>query len=280
MLSLSHLLPDKLYCAPDGESGQGRQKTGRSGKTLTIRVPLGTQIVNTTSNTFIYDFVDESKLMLVKGGRGGKGNAFFKNSVRQAPDYAQPGESTDEQSFLFSLKLIADVGFVGFPNAGKSTLLKACTHAKPKIASYPFTTLAPNLGYINYNNIERILVADIPGILEGASQGHGLGLSFLKHIERVRLILFVLDINTAVGNNELDLLRKELDEYGAQLKQKPYLIIMNKVDCIDDIKFLEEWVSSMEEDKNKLILVSALNQYGIPQLKDKIKELIIPKNIV
>ncbi len=279
VLSLSHLFPDKLYFAQDGENGQGRQKTGRSGKTLTIRVPLGTQVFNTISKSFVYDFVDESTYLLAKGGRGGKGNTFFKNSVRQAPDYAQEGESTEEDSFLLSLKLIADVGFVGLPNAGKSTLLKSCTNAKPKIANYAFTTLTPNLGYIDYNNIERVLVADIPGILEGASQGHGLGLSFLKHIERVRLILFVLDINTTFANNELELLRKELDAYSSKLKDKPYLIIMNKVDCIDDKEFLEEWVSKMEEDKDKVVLVSALNRYGIPQLKDKIKNLVIIKDI-
>ena len=280
VISLNHLFLDKLYSAEDGKLGQGRQKTGRSGHDQIIKVPVGTQVYDANSKNLVFDFIDESKFLLAQGGRGGKGNTFFKNSVYQAPDHAQTGESTEKKSFLLSLKLIADVGFVGFPNTGKSTLLKACTNAKPKIANYSFTTLSPNLGYIDYENVERILVADIPGILEGASRGHGLGLSFLKHIERVKLILFVLDINTSTENDELNLLKIELDEYNLALKQKPYLVVINKIDCIDDKKFLKEWISSIEErePKNKIITTSALNGEGIHELKGKIRELLKQTN--
>ena len=275
VLNLGYLFPDRLYAAEDGQSGQGRQKTGRNGNDLTIQVPIGTQVFEQDSSKLLHDFVEESDFLLAKGGRGGRGNTFFKNSVRQTPDHAQPGESTQEKSFMLSLKLIADVGLVGFPNAGKSTLLKALTNAQPKIANYAFTTLTPNLGYIDYDHIERVLVADIPGILEGASRGHGLGLSFLKHIERVKLILFVLDVNTLTGNDELGLLRKELDAYGKELSQKPYLVIVNKIDCVDEPDFLKEWCAGMHaKEEDKITLLSALKEEGIDEAKNKIRELI------
>ena len=277
ILSLTHFFSDKLYAAENGGAGQGQQKSGRAGKDLILSVPFGTQVFDPASKQLIYDLVDDTPFVLAKGGKGGKGNIFFKNSIRQAPEYAQSGEVRVETSYLLSLKLIADVGFVGFPNAGKSTLLKACTNAKPKIAHYAFTTLSPNLGYIDYDHIDRVLVADIPGILEGASQGHGLGLSFLKHIERVRLILFVLDVNTALGDDELKLLRAELNAYNPNLSKKPYLVVINKIDRVDDHDFLEKWVQTIKENQEKIFCVSALKGNGISELKngiiDQLKKL-------
>ena len=274
VLSLGHLVSDKVYSAQKGRTGQGRQKTGKTGKSITLKVPLGTQLFDTTTQELLYDFTRESQFILAEGSKGGKGNTFFKNSKRQTPRQAQPGMPTYEKSFLLSLKLIADAGFVGLPNAGKSTLLKALTNAKPKIAEYAFTTLTPNLGYIHYDEIDKILIADIPGIIEGASKGSGLGLSFLKHIERVYLLVFVLDINTATVKDELKLLREELKYYNEKLNQKPYIIAMNKVDCITDKEFLRSWMLNTGEDPQNIVLTSALKGDGLDKLKQKIYKMV------
>ena len=274
VLSLNHLRKDKLYKAQDGRAGQGQQKSGKKGQDLYIKVPVGCQVIDTETDEIIKDFIDEEPWVFLHGGRGGKGNAFFTSSTRQAPRFAQEGEDTEEHSVKLSLKLIADIGLVGFPNAGKSTLLKALTNANPKIGNYPFTTLSPNLGVIELNESQRALVADIPGILEGASKGHGLGLSFLKHIERVKILLFVLDISQANVDLELKILRDELHHYNEELLNRPCLVVLNKIDLVDDEEFLADWIRSIEKENHTVIGISAHDGTGLNLLLEKIISLM------
>lgn len=269
VLNLGHLRPRKVYKAQNGLPGEGRNRTGKDGKPVVIKVPVGTQVYNSDTNELLYDLSEEGEYVLLEGGRGGKGNAFFKTAVRQTPRFAQPGEEGKELPIRLELKLIADVGFVGFPNAGKSTLLKALTDADVKIGDYPFTTLTPNLGVLTSEK-GRVLLADIPGIIEGASKGHGLGLSFLKHIERVRLIIFVLDIHSATVHDDLKILRSELDEYNPVLREKPYFIVLNKIDLIEDSDFVEEWSKSFQKSGDKVFVASAKTGQNVEQLKNEI----------
>jgi len=270
LLALSHIRPEHLYRARNGFPGEGSNCHGKKGADLVIRVPLGTQVIDPRTGALLHDFTEPGSFVAAKGGRGGKGNAFFRTARRQAPRFAQPGEETEEKEFLLSLKMIADVGLVGFPNAGKSTLLKALTDAKPKIANYPFTTLSPNIGVIEDLLHRPIIVADIPGILEGASKGYGLGLSFLKHIERVRLILFVIDLENAFVEEELRILRSELESYSAELLNKPALVVLNKIDRFQDKKFLRELVASYKKQGLNPFPVSAETREGVDKLKQEL----------
>lgn len=270
--TLSHIRHDRKYYAGNGHAGGGQNKTGRDGKDLIIKLPLGAQLLNPLTHTLIHDFTDEKPFLIAKGGRGGKGNAFFKSSTRQSPRFSQPGEQREPQHFMLSLKLIADVGLVGFPNAGKSSLLKALTKANPQIANYPFTTLSPNLGVLDVSVYKKIHLADIPGIIEGAAKGVGLGISFLKHIERVNLILFVLDMTNALVKEELEILRTELDTYNPVLNKRPFLVVFNKIDLIDDKNFLAEWIDSFQAEGIHPIAVSALSGEGLDVLRKNIAQ--------
>ncbi len=270
VLSLSHIRRKRKYFAENGRPGMGNDRSGRKGRDEVIRVPLGTQLLEAENRELVHDFDDTEPYLVVKGARGGKGNAFFKSSTRQAPRFAQPGEQTEEKKYILSLKLIADVGLVGFPNAGKSTLLAKLTHAKPKVANYPFTTLSPNLGMLDLEGVEQVVIADIPGILEGASKGVGLGLSFLKHIERVKVLLFVLDVTTTDVYEELQILRAELRSYNEKLLERPFIIVFNKCDLIDDEDFLQEWLSSFEEKGYKPLAVSAVTGLNLEKLTQTI----------
>ncbi len=269
VMALGHIRPERLYKAENGQPGMGNKCSGRRGQDLIIKVPFGTELIDPESGEVIHDFIDEEPFCAAKGGRGGKGNAFFANSVRQSPKFAQPGEETEERQFRLALKMIADVGLVGFPNAGKSTLLKSLTHANPKIAGYPFTTLTPNLGVMEHE-AGQITVADIPGILEGASRGYGLGLSFLKHIERVKLLVFVLDIATAHGTDELKILKSELSSYNKKLLQRPSLVVFNKADLVDDRQFLTDYIASFKAEGIDCLTVSAMTGEGLDLLKAEI----------
>lgn len=272
--TLNHIRYNKIYKAKNGLPGEGRNRTGRKGEDLVIKVPLGTQVFDESKKNLITDLTDEKPWLASKGARGGKGNAFFKTSTHQTPRFAQPGEETEIQAYFLSLKLIADVGLVGFPNAGKSTLLKALTSANAKIGDYPFTTLEPNLGVLDLNYRKKVIIADIPGIIEGASHGQGLGLSFLKHIERVKVIIYVLDVTMTEVKNELDLLKKELNEYNSELIQRPSIIVFNKVDKIEDNEFLNQWIASYKDLGMENVTISALNQSGLKNLLDKIETIL------
>lgn len=263
------------YKAQRGEHGMGSLKTGKNGKDELILVPCGSIIKNSETGEVLAELLtNDQEVKLLKGGRGGKGNNHFKNSTNQAPRIAQPGEKGIEETVLIELKLIADVGLVGFPNAGKSTLISKISSAKPKIADYAFTTLVPNLGIVKYGEYESFVVADIPGIIEGASSGKGLGIQFLRHIERTRLLLFMIDA-TNLTNAKLkkeflkdyDTLLKELKKYEADLLDKPRIICFTKIDAVSDELKSKLNKMKMKEDK---ILISSVTGENLKELKDMI----------
>lgn len=274
LLALSHIRPEQVYKARNGLPGEGSNCDGKKGNELVIRVPFGTQVIDPATGAILHDFTEPGTYVAAHGGRGGKGNSFFRTSRRQAPRFAQPGEDTEEKEFLLALKMIADVGLVGFPNAGKSTLLKALTQANPKIASYPFTTLSPNIGVIEDLVARPVIVADIPGILEGASKGYGLGLSFLKHIERVRIIIFVIDLENAYVEDEMHILKSELESYSPELLNKPALLVLNKIDRFDDKKFLKEMIASYKKQGLDPIPVSAQTGEGVARVRGDLARLL------
>jgi len=260
------------YKAERGDHGQGGLKTGKNGVDVVIRVPCGSIIKDFETGEVLTELLkDGEEIVILKGGRGGKGNNHFKNATNQAPRTAQPGESGQEKTILIELKLIADVGLVGFPNAGKSTLISKISAAKPKIADYAFTTLIPNLGIVRYKEYDSFVVADIPGIIEGASSGKGLGIQFLQHIERTRILLFLIDstnlINAKTKKEILEsyeILLKELKDYEADLLDKPRIICFTKVDAItEDVKKKLEKVKTKEEK----ILISSVTGEGLEELK-------------
>jgi len=230
--NLSHYLPDKVYKAKRGAQGMGSNMHGADGEDLIIPLPPGTQIINCDTGELLADLVEEGeRFCAAKGGIGGKGNAFFKSATHQAPRMAQRGMPGEELSVRLDLKLIADIGLVGLPNAGKSTLLSGLTAAKPKIADYPFTTLTPNLGILALKD-RNVRIADIPGIIEGAHKGLGLGLSFLQHIERVCAVLYLIDVTGDDIAYTFELLRSELKSYNENLPLKPYYILLTKSDLL------------------------------------------------
>jgi len=266
--NLSHLFKDRLYKAERGEQGMGDNRHGRDGADLTIKVPPGTQVIDAGEEIVIADLVDEGVPCLVAaGGIGGKGNAFFKSSTHQTPRFSQPGMPGEEKSLTLNLKLIADIGLVGLPNAGKSTLLSKLTRAKPKIADYPFTTLIPNIGVVERDSGMIYKIADIPGIIEGAHMGHGLGLSFLQHIERVKIILYLIDVTEDDPVYNLELLKSELETYNRELPLKPSYFVLTKIDLADD-----------DEREKKMGLLGGNNIIGISAVRgdnlDRLAEIL------
>lgn len=222
------------FKAERGANGQGSNKTGKSGKDLIIRVPPGTVVKDFSTGEILCDLIHPGQSVVVaEGGRGGRGNARFATSTNQAPRRAEPGTPGEEKTFLLELKLIADVGLVGFPNAGKSTLLSRVSSATPKIADYPFTTLNPNLGYVKIGDDFSFVMADIPGLIEGASGGRGLGLQFLRHIERTELLLFLIDSTRENPAEDYEILKKELETYSRELMHKPEIVAFSKGDLLD-----------------------------------------------
>lgn len=267
--NLGHLFKDRIYKAPNGGFGMGQNRHGKDGQDLVIYVPAGTQVLDAETGELIADLVNEGDTVCVaKGGMGGKGNAFFKTATHQAPRFSQPGMPGEERSILLNLKLIADVGLVGLPNVGKSTLLAAITNAQPKIADYPFTTLIPNLGVIEKG--EKIIkIADIPGIIEGAHKGMGLGLSFLQHIERVRIILFCIEAIDADPLYTLSLLKAELSTYNEDLPQRTSMILLTKSDVVSE-SILNKRVELLEKEKYTVLPISSLTGYNINILIEKL----------
>ena len=270
--TLLHLRYERHVFADHGESGGAKKCFGKDGADRVIEVPCGTVVFNGETGEYICDITDhDQEVILLQGGRGGLGNVNFKTSTNQAPRYAQPGEPMQEMTVILELKLLADVGLVGFPNAGKSTLLSAVSAAKPKIANYPFTTLEPNLGIVSYRDNKSFVMADIPGIIEGASEGKGLGTRFLRHIERNSLLLFVIPADADDIKAEYDILLNELVQYNPELADKKRLLAISKTDLLDDE--LQEEISKDLPDI-PYVFISAVTNTGLSQLKDLLwKEL-------
>ncbi len=252
------------YRAERGQHGQGKNRTGRDGEDLWLRVPVGTVVRDVERGQVLGELVtDGAELVVAKGGRGGRGNAAFATPTRQAPRRWEPGEEGEERRIALELKLIADVGLVGKPNAGKSTLLAAISSATPKIADYPFTTLAPNLGVVQLSDLRTYVVADIPGIIEGAHEGKGLGLRFLRHIERTRTLVFLLPVDSEDLQAEYDVLRSELIAYSPELGSKPHCVALTKTDLMPEDEALP---AIMAPDAWGVFAVSAVARRGLPAL--------------
>ena len=269
--TLDKYLSKKHYKAEAGHAGARKLKSGLQGQDITLKVPVGTQVIDNETGEILIDLVENGQsFLLAKGGRGGKGNAYFKSSTHQTPRFSQPGEPGEIFEIKLSLKLLADIGIVGLPNAGKSTLLSKITEAHPKIAGYAFTTLIPNLGVvIRHENTLRYTIADIPGIIEGASRGVGLGLSFLRHIERVKGIIYVFDTSTLDVEADLKMLQHEMASYNKDLSAKPHILVLNKIDEWNDPEFTNE-VLQRYSHLGKMIPISAKTETGLNELLDEI----------
>ncbi len=270
--TLLHLRYERHIMAEHGGGGAGKNASGKKGESRTIDVPCGTVVYDALTGDYLCDITDHGEeVVLLKGGRGGLGNTQFKTSTNQAPRYSQPGEPMEERWVIFELKLLADVGLVGFPNAGKSTLLSVVSAAKPKIADYPFTTLVPNLGIVDYYDHKSFVMADIPGIIEGAHEGKGLGARFLRHIERNSLLLFVIPADADDIKEEFNILLNELTQYNPELADKQRVLAISKTDLLDDE--LKEAISQDLPDI-PYVFISAVTNSGLSELKDMLwKEL-------
>jgi len=267
--TLLHLKYRKHIRAEDGGAGEGQNRTGADGKDEILEVPLGTVAKRAESGEVVCEInTDGQEVILMAGGRGGKGNSFFTSPTNQAPQHAQPGEPAQEDWIILELKLLADVGLVGFPNAGKSTLLSVMSAAKPKIADYAFTTLTPNLGVVPYYDDKSFVMADIPGIIEGAAEGKGLGIRFLRHIERNSLLLFLIPADSADIRKEFDILLNELRQYNPELLDKKRLLAISKSDMLDEE--LKEAIKKELPPGIPSVFVSGLKKEGLKELKDLI----------
>lgn len=269
--TLIHLKYARHVYAGDGGDGSGSRSFGKDGEDKVIEVPCGTVVYDGDTGEFLCDVTEEGKdVILMPGGRGGQGNWHFRTATNQTPRFSQPGEPRVERNIILQLKVLADVGLVGFPNAGKSTLLSVVSAAKPEIANYPFTTLVPNLGIVSYRDNKSFCMADIPGIIEGASEGKGLGLRFLRHIERNAILLFMIPADTEDIKKEYQILLNELQQYNPELVEKQRILAISKSDMLDD-----ELISEMKKDLPsdvQTVFISAVAGMGIEQLKDVLWE--------
>jgi len=269
MWTLLHLKYRKHVFAENGKPGESQNCTGAAGKNEILEVPLGTIAKHAETEEIICEITEHGQeVILTRGGRGGRGNAYFATSTKQAPQYAQPGEPGIEEWVILELRLLADVGLVGFPNAGKSTLLSVVSAAKPKIADYAFTTLTPNLGVVSYRDDRSFVMADIPGIIEGAAEGKGLGIRFLKHIERNSLLLFMIPADSKDIAKEYDILLNELQKYNPELLDKRRILAVSKSDMLDD-ELKTEIKKELPADVQS-VFISAMTNQGIVELKDVI----------
>ena len=273
--TLADFRTKKKFDAQNGENGMSRNKTGKNGKDLDILVPLGTIVRNAESGVKISELIkDEERLLVAKGGKHGFGNLRFKSSTNRAPRKFTKGDHGDELSLKLELRLLADAGFLGKPNAGKSSLMRAMTKAKPKVANYPFTTLNPSLGVVDIGYGESFVIADIPGLIEGAAEGVGLGTQFLKHLSRSNILLHVIDIESFVENvniNDLTSINKELQKFDDKLANKKQYLIFNKIDLLDNKKFEKKKEIILELYKEKdVFFTSAVGNIGIEDLKKKL----------
>ena len=264
------------FDAGHGADGGKSRSSGAAGKDVFIDVPIGTVVKDSQTNKVIFELIEPNQeIVLLEGGKGGLGNWNFRSSINQTPRYAQQGIPGKELKIIMELKVLADVGLVGFPNAGKSTLLKSLTAAKPKVADYEFTTLKPNLGIVPYRNFQSFIMADIPGIIEGASRGKGLGHYFLRHIERNSLLLFIIPVDQKEVKKSFEILMNELKKYNSELMHKDFIVVFSKCDLLDN----ELKVEFDKEIKKKFkgipyCMISAIDEFGLTELKDLIWRIL------
>jgi len=274
---------NKKFKAKNGENGSGNHCNGKYGEDLYIKVPIGTVVKDAVTGKVIADLSHENQVELIqKGGRGGRGNSHFATATRQAPRFSEDGEKVDEKEIILELKLLADVGLLGFPNVGKSTFLARVTDAKPKIANYHFTTIVPNLGVVKTKDGSGFVIADIPGIIEGASEGVGLGIQFLRHVERSRLLLHFLDASGEEGRNPIEdfyAINSELKKYSEKLSTRKQIIVANKIDAIQDDSILKEIEKLAKKEKLELFKISGVTGDGVEALIDHVTEVLktLPK---
>jgi GTP-binding protein len=276
--TLLHFRHKREQKAERGRHGLGSNCTGRSGEDLILEVPVGTEIIDQTTGEQIADMVEYAQEFVVaKGGRGGRGNARFASSTNQAPRRADPGEPGKEHELRFELKLLADVGLVGFPNAGKSTLISRISAAHPKIADYPFTTLEPNLGVVSVDEYDSFVVADIPGIIEGAHEGLGLGLRFLRHIERTRMLAHLIDVSDFSERDPIadyEVIVKELESFSEKLAQEPMVVVATKADSVQDPSRIDALRTFCEAGKMSFFVISSVTGEGVDELKRYLGEKV------
>jgi GTP-binding protein len=268
--TLLHLRYNPEHIADRGRHGEGSNRTGREGEDRTVRVPVGTQVYDAETGDLLYDFTKSGERWLAaQGGRGGFGNARFATSTNRAPRYHQEGSPGEERELQLELKLLADVGLVGFPNAGKSTLISTISAAKPKIADYPFTTLEPHLGVVDLGEYRTLVVADIPGLIEGAHEGAGLGDRFLRHVERTKLLLHLVDVSSASGRDtvsDYETINRELKAYDEQLGLRPQIVVATKIDALDEPERLERLRARAEQDGRPFYAISSATKEGVREL--------------
>lgn len=274
--TLLHLRYNPEHKAERGRHGEGSNRFGKDGADALIKVPVGTQVLDATTNELLYDFTQVGqRFRAAKGGKGGWGNAHFATPTKQAPKYHYNGRPGEERELQLELKLIADVGLVGFPNAGKSTLISVISAAKPKIADYPFTTLEPNLGVVDVGDYKTFVVADIPGLIEGASEGAGLGDRFLRHVERTKLILHLVDVSSLSGRDpvtDYEIINRELENYDADLAARPQIVVATKIDALDDANRLERIRQRATKDRRQFFEISSVANLGVKELVNRISE--------
>ncbi|MBC2576064.1 GTPase ObgE [Peptostreptococcus canis] len=268
----------KKYSAPNGEDGSKKRRAGKNGEDLLLKVPEGTIIRDEKSGLVIADLKNAGdRVVIAKGGYGGKGNQHFANAVRQAPAFAKSGTDGEERWVLLELKMIADVGLLGFPNVGKSTFLSVVTSAKPKIANYHFTTLTPNLGVVQTRHGDSFVMADIPGIIEGAADGVGLGHDFLRHVERTKVLIHIVDISGVEGRDaveDFDKINEELKLYNEKLATRPQIVVANKADLLYDKSIYEKFKSTMEERGYEVFKMSAVTRDGVDAVIDRVSQIL------
>lgn len=272
--TLLHLRYNPEHKAERGHHGEGSNRFGKDGADAIVRLPVGTQVFDAATEELLFDFTEPGQRFLAaKGGKGGWGNSHFATPTKQAPKYHYDGRPGEEKELQLELKLIADVGLVGFPNAGKSTLISVISAAKPKIADYPFTTLEPNLGVVDMGDFRTFVVADIPGLIEGASEGAGLGDRFLRHVERTKLILHLVDVSSASGRDpveDYEIINRELANYDADLAGRPQIVVATKIDALDEPERLESLKKRANKDRKPFFAISSVANQGVKELVSEV----------